>query len=146
MSNPLTLNLHLPDGSPEMPILGYQGLFVNQKVERLDFIQDDVLVYKNAKGVIVDNKQFRVLKGSKMSTNEVKSCKNNIRFARNRLLETGVINSETFIFEKDFDFNSPSGAGSVIYGGSVNGWVVWKNRSGETLNQITGRKVVVENL
>lgn len=119
-----------------MPILGYQGLFVNQKVEQLDFIQDNILVYQNAKGFLVDDKQFRVLKGSKMSINEVKSCSYYILFARKRLLETGVVNPETFIFERDFDFNSPSGAGSVIYGGAVNGWVVWKNSQGKTLHEI----------
>ena len=119
-----------------MPILGYQGLFVNQKVEQLDFIQDDILVYQNAKGILVDDKQFRVLKGSKMSINEVKSCSYYILFARKRLLDTGVVHPETFIFERDFDFNSPSRAGSVIYGGAVNGWVFWKNSQGKTLHEI----------
>ena len=119
-----------------MPILGYQGLFVNQKVETSPIIQDDILVYQKANGFLVDDKQFRVLKGSKMSINEVKSCSDYIKFARKRLLETGVVNSETCVFEKDFDFGSPSRAGSVIHGGAVNGWVVWKNVLGKTLHEI----------
>ena len=45
-----------------MPILGYQGLFVNQRVEPMEFIKNDILVYKNAKGFLVDDKHFRVLK------------------------------------------------------------------------------------
>lgn len=105
-----------------MPILGYQGLLVNKKLEKLPKSLENkinIVKYLNATGILIDGKKFRVYKGSKISKTEVNSCTNGIKNARMRLIETGVVNKRTFEFEQDYDFNSPSGAGSVIYGGNV---------------------------
>ena len=76
-----------------------------------------------------------------MNKKEVPSCGEHVKFTRKRLIEIGVVDSETFTFVKDYDFNSPSAAAGAIYGGSVNGWVVWKNSQNNTLNQITLRDI-----
>lgn len=41
-----------------------------------------------------------------------------------------------FVFNKDSEFSSPSGAAAVIHGGSANGLTAWKNEDGKSLKQL----------
>ncbi|MCE2706663.1 MAG: GIY-YIG nuclease family protein [Proteobacteria bacterium] len=127
-----------------MPILGYQGLLVSEKLEKLSkSLENNIktVKYLNATGILIEGKKFRIYKGSQMSKKEVDSCRDGIKNARLRLIETGVVNSETFVFEQSHDFNSTSGAAGVVCGGNVNGWDVWKNDAGNTLGEIESRNI-----
>ena len=127
-----------------MPILGYQGLLAVKKAEKSPNINKNnvnLVGYLGARGILLQGRKFRVFKDSKMNKKEVPSCGEHVKFTRKRLIEIGVVDSETFTFVKDYDFNSPSAAAGAIYGGSVNGWVVWKNSQNNTLNQITLRDI-----
>lgn len=37
---------------------------------------------------------------------------------------------------EDVKFDSPSGAAKFVNGGNANGWLVWKNDKGETLDDV----------
>jgi hypothetical protein len=54
---------------------------------------------------------------------------------RHQLLEDGVLvpNQNQLIFEKDFEFSSPSAAASVIHGGQANGLTAWISSDGVSL-------------
>jgi hypothetical protein len=95
----------------------------------------------SAKGEYVNN-EFIVFKGSTVKP-LVETITNNpkrvwvINF-RKRLEESQVLQRKgnEFIFAKDFVFNTPSTAATVVLGSSANGWVEWKDKSGRTLDEI----------
>ena len=43
---------------------------------------------------------------------------------------------DRLVFTRDVEFKSPSGSAAVIHGGSVNGYIVWKDEQGRTLKEI----------
>lgn len=88
----------------------------------------------NAKG-FYDENGFTVLRGSILSPNEVQSF--TWKEKRYRLLNelTETINNE-FVLKTDYTFNSPSTAADFCIGRSNNGWLVWKNSDGKTLDEI----------
>jgi hypothetical protein len=88
----------------------------------------------NAKGILTDE-GFVVLKGS-IGKEEV--THSDIEQRRAKLLETGVafIENNQLVFQKDYLFNTPSGASCVLLGRSSNGWVDWKDESDRTLNEV----------
>ena len=48
-----------------------------------------------------------------------------------------LIEREGFLlFTRDAEFLSPSGAATVIHGGTANGLVAWKTKDGRTLKQL----------
>ncbi|MCX7411709.1 MAG: GIY-YIG nuclease family protein [Planctomycetales bacterium] len=57
---------------------------------------------------------------------------------RNKLLESGVMRAEgeKVIFEKDHLFGSPSMAAISLTGRSTNGWNVWRDKDGKTLDEL----------
>jgi Domain of unknown function (DUF4357) len=57
---------------------------------------------------------------------------------RRQLLESGVLRSSGGFLEftRDYEFTSPSGAGSVIRGGSTNGLTSWRTADGVTLKEL----------
>lgn len=56
----------------------------------------------------------------------------------NELIEKGYVMQHPggLEFLQDYEFTSPSQAGSVILGYSVNGRTFWKNSRGKTLKEI----------
>ena len=48
------------------------------------------------------------------------------------------IKDDTFV--EDYFYDNPSKAAYVIIGCNSNGWEVWKNIDGESLNKLVGRK------
>jgi Domain of unknown function (DUF4357) len=58
--------------------------------------------------------------------------------ARTRLIEDGtLINDRDHLkFVRDSEFSSPSAAATVVHGGSANGLLAWKNKSGKTLKEL----------
>jgi len=57
---------------------------------------------------------------------------------RNKLLESGAMRADgdTVVFTKDYLFGSPSMAAAALMGRTANGWIEWKNKSGETLDAV----------
>ena len=57
---------------------------------------------------------------------------------RQRLKDEGVLEAkgDALVFTSDTEFTSPSSAAAVIHGGSANGLIAWKDKSGKTLKEI----------
>ncbi len=79
-----------------------------------------------------------VLKGSMMKAIGTPSLQPGYQKIRNDLFEKGYVKqTERGVeFEQDYEFTSPSQAGSVVLGYPVNGRVFWKNSTGKTLKDI----------
>lgn len=60
--------------------------------------------------------------------------------SRRRLIEDGTLieEGEYLRFTRDAEFSSPSAAATVVHGGSANGLLAWKNKSGKTLKELEG--------
>lgn len=88
----------------------------------------------NAMGVYNEN-GFTVLKGSKIASTVVKSFSWEAK--RNRIIEAFTeVNDGEVILKSDYTFNSPSIAGGFCIGSNNNGWLVWKNKEGKSLDEI----------
>jgi hypothetical protein len=76
--------------------------------------------------------EFVVLEGSQASARENASAGDHVRRKRRELLEAGALVScddgKRLRFTKDVPFDTPSGAGSVVFGGNVNGREFWRHR------------------
>jgi len=81
---------------------------------------------------------FVVLKDSRARSTEVGSIQEYMRDMRRQLLERGVLVEEgdSLVFTQDFRFTSPSNAAGVLVGGSANGRLAWKDKSGRTLKAL----------
>jgi hypothetical protein len=92
----------------------------------------------NAK-LVITNKKFIVLKGSKAALQLMPSgkCKD-IKNIRNKLIEKEILikKDNYYIFTKDYEFKTPSGAGKVIKGSTSNGWTDWKFENGQPIQVI----------
>ena len=103
--------------------------------------QEEVF-YLNARGsdakAIYSKDGMTVLKGSKITALEP-----NKGFRRqnllNQLILSGIINENGY-FLKDYTFTAPSTGADIICKGSYNGWKVWKNNLGKTLDEVVERK------
>ncbi|MDY3195494.1 MAG: GIY-YIG nuclease family protein [Paracholeplasma sp.] len=99
----------------------------------------------NAQGVFIDEKMI-ILKGS-IARKEPTKHKINSREHkfRDKLIDEGVIKLENnrLIFSKDYAFASPSTAADVVSLGSNNGWTVWKDIDGKTLNDVYRKNIVI---
>jgi hypothetical protein len=83
---------------------------------------------------------FVVLKGSQAVMKERASAHQYpyIMALRERLKDDGTLikDGERFRFSRDAEFASPSAAAAAIHGGTANGLLVWKNKTGKTLKEI----------
>lgn len=80
-----------------------------------------------------------VLKGSKAREGATDSFKLKPAFqTRQKLVEAGVLQpeGEHLVFTQDYTFASPSMAASIVIGNNTNGWLAWKNDSGQTLDEV----------
>lgn len=100
----------------------------------------DHLYYMTNRGsngtAIYSQDGMTVLKGSQTAPNPTKSFPNTKLY--NELKASGVID-EGGTFTKDYTFTSPSSAASVICLASANGWTMWKNKDGKTLDECVVR-------
>lgn len=57
---------------------------------------------------------------------------------RQGLIDDGRLKLEgaAYVFQKDVPFKSPSGASDVVVGASSNGWLMWRSKSGKTLDEV----------
>ena len=86
---------------------------------------------------IYDGEHFEVLEGSEIDMNR-KSHSTTIEKQRQTALEN---NSIVFVDGKykltvSVSFTSPSSAGQFVLGGSINGWVEWKDKDGKTIDEV----------
>lgn len=98
-------------------------------------------LYCTTKGLTAMGKRspngFVVFKGSQAVKEHRPSAKT-IRVIRERLISSGVLvpREGHLLFEKDYEFGSPSTAGGVVRGGNTNGLTQWKNSKGKTLKEL----------
>lgn len=119
-----------------MNTLGYKVLLpmptVKKKMEYLFCKSQDA----NAKG-FVSQEGFTVVKDSQISKSTTHSMETKcISYfsLREKLIENGIIINE--VFQKNYEFNSPSAASSVVLGRSSNGKSDWKNILGICLKDL----------
>ena len=79
-----------------------------------------------------------VLKGSQMRKEETPTLSKGIIFLRSTLVVWDVLKEEdgAYVFVEDYAFTSPSTAAQAILGRSENGWRIWKNSSGKTMEHV----------
>ncbi len=90
----------------------------------------------NAKGIPTSN-GFVVLKNSEIANSTVPSYTQSLLKLRNKLIDEKIIikQNNKFVFEKDYEFSSPSTAASIIMGRRANGLTEWKLKNGKTLKE-----------
>lgn len=116
------------------------GLSVFEKTESSSKVVE--LLYLEYKGIKAtgyeDPKGLVVLKGSQLMKDEKAYIHAYMSTLRKDLLEQGVIslNGETYVFNQDYVFNSPSTAAGVIQGRTANGRRDWRNKEGRTLSEL----------
>lgn len=116
------------------------GLSVFEKTESSSKAVE--LLYLEYKGIKAcgyeDPKGLVVLKGSQLIKDEKSYIHAYMSTLRKDMLEQGVIslNGETYVFNQDYVFNSPSTAAGVIQGRTANGRRDWKNKEGKTLSEL----------
>jgi hypothetical protein len=107
----------------------------------------DEILYCSGKGLMAtgeySEEEFVVYKGSKISKTTSKSIHNYLLTLRNNLISDDIVKeeSDSFVFLKDYPFNSPSQAAGIVLGRNANGWIEWKNINGATLDQLYRAKV-----
>lgn len=96
-----------------------------------------------AEGDLIDE-GFVVYKGSKAVKNTLPSCHKYMIDLRNKLIDSGTLSLDgnVYVFTEDYIFSSPSTAGGVISGRPTNGWTVWKNTNGKTLDEIKRENLI----
>ena len=86
---------------------------------------------------IFDGEKFEVLEGSQIN---IKKPAHLPRYNRQReglLSKQSIVKTEDrYILKITLKFNTPSGASDFVLGGSTNGWVEWKNKDGQTLDEL----------
>ncbi|WP_261664432.1 DUF4357 domain-containing protein [Deinococcus sp. Marseille-Q6407] len=80
--------------------------------------------------------RFTVLAGSQ-AVAQARTYAEGIEKARQKLLQGGVLKQEGdfLVFQRDHEYQTPSGAAAAIAGGARNGWEVWKDAEGRPAQQ-----------
>jgi len=92
----------------------------------------------DAKGYY-DDDGFVILAGSLIRQSQVLSAPPFITKLKDSLLSSGkliAINDKSYKLTENHLFKTPSGASALVSGRSTNGWIEWKNESGETLDNV----------
>jgi predicted GIY-YIG superfamily endonuclease len=88
---------------------------------------------------IYTNEGLVVLKGSSGKKGNVESIQgtSDEKF-RHRLVESGIMKEidGRYVFQKDHLFDSPSSAAVALMGRTANGWLEWKSKDGNTLDEL----------
>ncbi len=120
-----------------LPVLGVTSF--NQVAETSN--DKEELLYSKIKGHTATGKRtangFVVFAGSQAVLKHSPSGKR-IKEKREQLIEKGHLKQEgnCLVFTKDIEFGSPSTAGSIVRGSSINGLTNWKNSAGKKLKEI----------
>lgn len=142
--------------NPKYEIDEYDLPLIEEVYEEIKFIMatqgykmDDVKVTLNEantlhttrNGVLAfgvyDGEHFEVLEGSEIDMN--RKC-HSATFEKQR--QTALLNGDIIYVEGkhkltvSVSFTSPSSAGQFVLGGSINGWVEWKDKDSKTLDEL----------
>lgn len=102
----------------------------------------------NGKGLLTDE-GFVVLSGSEGVPTVPEKYQDKLNHVRSKLSKNGVvtIDNQKMIFNKDYLFKTPSGAAFALLAMPSNGWIDWKNKQGQTLDEVyrKGSNEFVEN-
>lgn len=119
--------------------LGYpvfQGIAEQVHGSKMYFLKADGC---DAKSKLLDDGSLLVLKGSLARVREAESFRGWALVARKRFLDDGTIHKHvdgiSYLFTKDVLFKSPSAAATTVTGRPSNGWVLWKDEKGNTLDE-----------
>ena len=120
--------------------LGY-GFFLPLASPAIEKQEHEIVFELTRPGVVgrmvIRNGMYTLLSGSTAVKREVKSASPWAINNRKRLIDKGVLvdyGDGKLTLTADAEFNSPSGAASVIAGGNVNGLRQWK-AGGKTLSE-----------
>ena len=86
---------------------------------------------------VYDGEHFEVLEGSEIDMN--RKC-HSTKMEKQR--QTALANGDIVSVEGKYkltvsvSFTSPSSAGQFVLGGSINGWVEWKDKDGKTIDEV----------
>ena len=86
---------------------------------------------------VYDGEHFEVLEGSEIDMN--RKC-HSAKIETQR--QTALVNGDIVSVEGKYkltvsvSFTSPSSAGQFVLGGSINGWVEWKDKDGKTIDEV----------
>lgn len=109
-----------------------------------DVRREDTTVYEfktgnvHATGKLLETQEFVVFKGSTANIKEAKSFAGSgprLRQLLNELKVFQAIDEDRYVFTRDYICTSPSAAANAIAGRECNGWVVWKDQGGKTLDE-----------
>jgi hypothetical protein len=86
---------------------------------------------------VYDGENFEVLEGSEIDMNR-KCHSATMEKQRQTALANGniVCANGKYKLTVSVSFTSPSSAGQFVLGGSINGWVEWKDKDGKTLDEL----------
>lgn len=115
------------------------------KMENDPFSLDrEKLLYTTRNGIRgignYDGDQFEVLEGSEIDMSR-RCHSDKIEKQRQNAVQTGDIvkNGERYTLRVSVSFPSPSMAAGFVLGGNRNGWIEWKSRNGETMDELFRR-------
>jgi len=100
------------------------------------------LLLLSAKGITAQGAEladgFLVKVGSQAVTEVVMSCAPYLKQLRDAMIANGVLapKNGALVFTQDYLFGSPSTAGGVVLGRSVNGREAWKTKEGKMLKEV----------
>ena len=92
----------------------------------------------DAKGYY-DDDGFVILAGSLIRQTQTSSAPPFVTKLKESLLSSGklvAVNDKSYKLTENHLFKTPSGASALVSGRSTNGWIEWKNKSGETLDSV----------
>lgn len=86
---------------------------------------------------IPSSKGFIVFKNSEIATSTVDSMQKSLLNIRQKLIDNKTIvkNEKLLVFEKDYEFSSPSTAAAIVMGRNANGLREWKLKNGTSLKE-----------
>lgn len=93
---------------------------------------------RGANGIgIPSSKGFIVFKTSEIARNTVDSMQKSLINIRQKLIDNKIIieSEKGLVFDKDYEFSSPSTAAAIIMGRNANGLKEWKLKNGKTLKE-----------
>ncbi|MBD3252048.1 DUF4357 domain-containing protein, partial [Candidatus Uhrbacteria bacterium] len=103
---------------------------------RIYYLKSD---HTEARAQLLVDGGLNVQKGSYARIKETASIGGWAKAERLRLLKEGILmeseKKDSYIFEKDLLFKSPSAAAATCTGRAINGWIAWKDEKGKTLDE-----------
>lgn len=119
-------------------IMATQGYKMNDAKSTLN--EADIL-HTTQNGImafgVYNGEKFEVLYGSQINLGKPAYLQRYNRQREDLISQQSIINVDgKYILKVTLSFDTPSGAGQFILGGSINGWTEWKNKDGKTLDEL----------